>query len=237
MGNIESGKILQKISQDPEPQEPEADKVIEESVKDFYAKETERFLLEDRKRNLASLLGGEQAALRYTFQNYRVVPSTREVVEYAKSFNPKTESVYLWGWCGSGKDHLAKAMVREHYLNGRSVRILTPRMLVRNLRGKEGSEEETIIKDLSQSDILYFSEIGLGADTQFAIGSMCEIMDRRHDAGLKGLIFTGNLGINALAEYLKDDRLRSRIEGECKLIQLAPLDPKGREIDFRVYKR
>lgn len=225
------GKLgLAKTSQNLEPDDSVE---REQSLIDRYEEQRRREREEWAKSRMGELLGGEFAEQNYTFEKYKVVPTTRAAFEYAQNFDPRKDSVYFWGWCGSGKDHLAKAMVRVHFLRGVSARILTPRMLVRSLRGLEGSAESREIRDYVDVGILYLSEIGLGADTQYAVATLCEIIDRRHDKGKKGMIFTSNLSPMGLAEKLDDDRLRSRIEGYCRVVQIAPRDGKGKEIDWR----
>lgn len=192
---------------------------------------------EDRaRRRMVQLMGGERAYELCTFDKYHVVDGNRSAFEFAKAFDPSQQSAFFWSWCGSGKSHLAKAIAREQFSKGKSVDVMKPRQLIRSLRGRDAIDEELELQRIVNLDVWVLDEVGLDSDTSYAIGSMCEILDRRTDAGRHGLIITSNLSLKDLEDKLGDDRLTSRIVGECSIIKVAPLGPDGKTpIDWRKF--
>lgn len=162
----------------------------------------------------------KKAFYEFTFEKFVLTKGTKEAYEAAKSFNPKTENLYLWGSCGIGKTHLIYSIARK-LIDKMSVEIIKPPELVRQLRGKEGADEEQEIVAYSEIECLLIDDMGVGRATEYNATLLYEIIDRRYMGYRNGLVITSNLSLQDLGKKLNDDRLTSRLAGMCKIVKMS----------------
>ena len=79
--------------------------------------------------------------------------------------------------------------------------------------------------------VLVLDDVGANQGTDYARRMLQTIFDARLDAGHR-TIWTSNLTLDEMAEFLGDDRLTSRIAGNCRVVRLQGddwrLKPKRR---------
>ena len=153
----------------------------------------------------------------------------REAKSVAVKFRPDKGSLFIQGPCGSGKTHLAVALLQEWASALRwSVGFERTSHLMRMIRGLRGYEEASYIENLAQKRLLVIDDLGVGRGTEFTLGVLYEIIAERTDMGRNGLIITSNLTLDGIAEKFGDDRLTSRIAGMCEVVKIDLPDWRGK---------
>lgn len=176
---------------------------------------------------------GAQAIRDWTLENFKAYDDvTDKALREAQAFHPTTSSLYLFGVTGSGKTHLAVALAVKWRLAGYSMRFfVSGDKFARYLRFREPDEEDRRVEDMASADVLVVNELGLGANSEKAIQSLTEVLDRRIMKGRRGgFIVSSNFDPQGLAVQFKETRIESRIVGMCKIIEA------GRE-DYRKQHR
>jgi len=129
----------------------------------------------------------------------------------SEGFPRKQQSILLNGSVGSGKTHLAVAIIR--YLaesDIRQARFVNSTGLFIELRSavQAGSEREVLNK-YCKNQIVVFDDIGSEKITDYVQASWYHIIDKRYAERLP-TIYTTNMALGDIAEYY-DDRIASRL--------------------------
>ena len=175
--------------------------------------EAERQTREDQAEK-SSNLGGVRA--RDEFKRDKFVPNARTQApfDFCVNFNPTTDNGYFFGKTGTGKSHLAIIAARKFW---RRATVVKPCEIFRSIRAcREAYDEISVIGDYARAQVLVIDDLGVGRDTEFAVTSLYEIMDKRYQSMAGGLIVTSNLSISQLAAKLGDDRITSRLAHMCR---------------------
>lgn len=178
---------------------------------------------------------GKWSAGRFTLANFKTpTDGHREAKKAAIAFKPESESLFIHGPCGSGKSHLAAALLQEwaSALRG-SVGFERTTHLMRMLRGLKGFEEALYIENLAAKKLLVIDDLGVGRGTEFTLAVLYEIIEERTHRGRHGLIITSNLSLDEIADKFGDDRLTSRIAGACRTIHMELPDWRGKPLFSR----
>lgn len=177
--------------------------------------------------NVNSLLIGSGIAERFkhcTFANYDIGDDLAKarVLDICRSYSQsfperyqKGQSLILSGNVGTGKTHLASAMiqsiVREHMA---CAVITTAAEIARVVRASfakgAGYTELDVLEELASVDLLVIDEVGVQSSSDFAPGLMHEVIDRRYQKVVPTIVVTNQLP-EALPRFLGDravDRLR-----------------------------
>src|SRR5262249_40288073 len=178
------------------------------------------------RRRLIEIMGGEKPYRDFTFGRYEITAGNRVAFTKASSFNPENDNLYFWGSCGVGKTHLAYATARRCFEEGRSVSILKPSELLRQVRrwAKEPSEEQIAIDRFVRVDVLVLDDFGIGGDTPYARQILQEIFDGRDYKDRAGVILTSKYSLSQLAQKLDEDTIPSRLAGMCRVIEVEGPD-------------
>jgi DNA replication protein DnaC len=134
---------------------------------------------------------------------------------YAEGFAPHHGGgLWLLGNVGTGKTHLASAIV--NYLIERGVRssIVTARGIVQKLRAgwgtRESSEHERrVIEDLSTVPLLVVDEAGYGVTSHLERVQLFDVLDLRYQ-DRRPTVLVSNLGVRDMRTRL-DERLYDRL--------------------------
>ena len=142
-----------------------------------------------------------------SFEEYTKARFDNKKILAALANFPK-ENYFLWGPAGTGKTHAATAILRE-VPNAQVMRMSS---ISRWLRRCEGPYDEIeVIKQLSEMTML-LDDLGSEKMTDFLQSNFYEIIDRRLQYRINGLIITSNLSLDQLAPIV-GDRTVSRIMG------------------------
>ena len=169
-----------------------------------------------RKEFEIKRLGGLLAYEDYTEENF----NNKEILKLLENF--PNENYFLFGPAGTGKTHAATVALRK-VPNGEVFRMSR---ISRALRSCENPEDEiNMIKQLSQRTML-LDDLGSEKMTDFLQSNFFEIIDRRVQYKINGLIITSNLSLDQLAPVI-GDRTASRIAwlvGQKNILQFSGKD-------------
>jgi len=118
----------------------------------------------------------------------------------------------FFGNVGTGKTHLATAIVRSAWEKGeRSQEIVKFRNICAQVRA-DFSQETKVVNYYSSFDILVLEEIGRGYNSGFESSILFEILDNRYE-NKKQTILTTNMSMGELVNFIEKatlDRLKER---------------------------
>jgi len=140
-------------------------------------------------------------------------------------FEGEKNGLFLHGPTGTGKTHLAVAVLRE--TSRPRPRFVSAAELMLSLRQSfrdraRFSEEEIIDRYSDECGVLVLDDLGVEKPSEFTVQSLNLIIERRYVA-IKQTIITSNFSIGEIAERV-GDRIASRIAGMCKVIELQGND-------------
>lgn len=178
---------------------------------------------EQRERDI-SRLGGLLAFEDFTLARY----DRKDLIAACAKY--PDENLYLYGPAGTGKTHLATALVRQ-YPGGQ---VLKPQDISRKARDANKSSaaaEKDFINRVVRRKHIVIDDLGVAKDTGYSTSVLYEIIDGRVQAKAGGLIITTNIcgaanehPLDALARKLMDDRIPSRLAGICRIIEVSGKD-------------
>ncbi len=129
-------------------------------------------------------------------------------------------NLFLYGSAGTGKTHLATAIIRNLFPFVRT----KPQEIYRRLRDFSDEDRDELIPYYISVNHLMIDDLGTEKMTDFAFSATYEIIDGRWMNKKNGLIITSNLSVDGIAQRLGDDRISSRIAGMCRIIKLEGKD-------------
>jgi len=134
------------------------------------------------------------------------------------------EGLFLHGSAGTGKTHLAVALLKHRGLDRGSFTTVPGLLLEIRSSFKDHAEcsEESIIDHYSAAKPLVMDDLGVEKASEFAMQTLYLIIDHRY-ANLNPPIITSNLSLGEIANKV-GDRIASRIAEMCKIIELKGKD-------------
>lgn len=178
---------------------------------------------ETRREREAKIKGflGEKGANEYRLE--RFIPTVGNQFAFAavKDFDIRKNNLYIHGPVGTGKTHLAGALVRIFIERKKRVEFIRPPQLMRQFRGKEAAEEERLLWNYAAADLLVLDDLGVGRATEFANQILYEIVGLREENYINGLIVTSNLSLAEIEEKSGEARLTDRLGGICEVFKVA----------------
>lgn len=149
-----------------------------------------------------------------------------------KRLEPLVDSLYLTGQRGSGKTHMAAAMIREIVMDKTPWHstaslqwVSVPDLLLEiraSFREKAERSEQEIIEQYSECRVLVLDDLGAEKTTEWSLQTLYTILDRRYREERQTII-TSNLSLDELADKL-DDRIASRLSELCRVVVLSGPD-------------
>src|SRR5215204_3287351 len=187
-----------------------------------------------RDARVASLLeksGLSKRLRRYTFQNFKpyVSPGAARAVERVEEYlghweenKEEGRGLYLCGGVGTGKTHLAVAVLNELVRRKRvpSLFVTVPELLdnLREVYNKPGRDLDEWMDAVQNANFLVLDDLGSERVTEWVRERIFVIVNHRYRESLP-TIFTSNIGPKDLAQQL-GERTASRIIAMCEWIAL-----------------
>jgi len=196
---------------------------------DTLRKKTQKQRFESIRLRIDAVLNVRNIPLRFwdcSFENFQAVDENRKKNlrisrEYVKKHG-LGQGLFFTGPNGTGKTHLAVAILRELSLKGelhwRFVKTPYLLMRIRQAFKRESSDsEESLIDQFVDYDYLAIDELGVEKITDWSLQTLYLIIDGRNDR-LKSTIITSNLDLPEIEEKI-DPRIASRIVEMCRVIK------------------
>lgn len=184
-------------------------------------------MLMGRLQQMLGLKGAEE----FTFESFRSGRGTMKALNAARNFAPEAEDLFFTGPAGTGKTHLAGAIVRKKlFATGAwGVEFHKVPRLLRWFHLRKPSEQDEELDRLAKLEVLVLDDLGVEKDSEYNLGTLYELLDARAMSRRHGLVITSNLGPEELAAKMGDDRLPSRIFGMCAVHRLEAPDARLKE--------
>jgi DNA replication protein DnaC len=128
-------------------------------------------------------------------------------------FAAPKDGMFIHGEVGTGKTHLACAIVRLFFLTRRCAHFLRAAELYTSLRDcyNRNESEANLLEKFAAYPLLVLDDIGAGNLSDFERRVTLEILDRRLNS-LKPTVVTSNWDLQFISDKL-DDRIASRMAG------------------------
>ena len=209
------------------PCTPECEKKNERREWELMRRDARVAILRERS-GLAKRMKG------YTLGNFRVVASEAararmKVDEYLEAWEENREAgkgLYFCGGVGTGKTHLAVAVMNELIRKKRtpSLFVTVPELLdnLRETYNKPGRNLDEWMDAVQNAEFLVLDDLGSERTTEWVRERIFVIVNHRYREALP-TVFTSNIGPKDLAEQL-GERTASRIIAMCDWIALEGQD-------------
>jgi DNA replication protein DnaC len=129
-----------------------------------------------------------------------------------------TDGLLMSGGVGTGKTHLAAAMVRSVVTSGKSIRFRRAAQLYQAIRdsyGQENVSEEEILCDYIDAPLLVLDDLGTASFSDHERRYTLEVLDRRLNEK-RPTIITSNWTLEQIRDRM-DERIASRMSGFTRL--------------------
>lgn len=207
----------------------------ERKRQELYAAEREAIIREreDHPEIILSKVGVGKRHLSCSFDSYK---GGEKIKAICKQFVSDPFDIVLFGGAGSGKTHLAIAMLRELVRSGKIVDgqvawgdnkykggfASVPQLLadIRATFGTGNGDEQEIIDNYSNLQYLVLDDLGAEKSTEWSITTLYLIIDRRYRDMLPTIITT-NLTMEEIGQHISR-RIASRLSSGKVIEVKAP---------------
>ncbi len=133
--------------------------------------------------------------------------------------------LYICGDVGTGKTALACAVVNELHRQRMQVRFVRVSDLLKDVVQNDG---DSAYRKLADVPVLCLDDIGAQKGSDYARQVLLQLYDARTDRGRR-TVWTSNLSLDELAEFMGDPRMSSRIAGNAKVVRMDGEDYRLRK--------
>ena len=170
-----------------------------------------------------------RATVPARYQNSSLEDFSEELSQYVRNWNGQspTRSLLLTGPTGTGKTHMAAAIVRLRVEGDRPVvfkRASAFYSAVRESFNQPNVSEAAVMREYGKSPMLVLDDLGSGSLSDHERRCTLELLDMRLD-DLRPMVVTSNWTIEQIRERM-DERIASRLS-EFLVLAFVGLDRRG----------
>ena len=191
--------------------------------------------IKDHPEKTLTACGVGRRYLSCSFETFRGAEKFKAI---CKTLIEKPESIVLTGDTGSGKTHLAVAILREFVTAGK---VISPRDaifttvpdLLLSIRSGFGDSsgftqsEEDFVNSYAKTPFLILDDLGAEKSTEWATATLSAIIDKRYRE-LLPTVYTTNLTLDEIGNQLSR-RISSRMS-DAKIIKLSMPDYRRKRV-------
>lgn len=194
------------------------------------------FAAEQERRRVETLLKSARIPRRLgecTFATYEVDQHNKLAFEAALAIadDPDREGLLLAGNNGTGKSHLAAAVLHQRVQSGQAGAFVTLPDLLAELRASydrdAGVRSSDLIDLVSETPLLILDDVGAERVTEWAAEQLFLVINRRYQAKLQTIITTNHPKLSDLAGWiggLQGKRIVSRLAEMCRVVSMTGPD-------------
>jgi DNA replication protein DnaC len=220
----EAERIANEIKNRPVPTAAEiAEATRKSELRDKEIKEDRNRDEQDRINRWVLEAGVSLMHKNCSFENY--IAETEEQKRIIERLKTDKKWFLFLGNTGTGKNHLAAAMIRERAKNNKGAVIWRVKKLIDELLGASLEEKRDMLRDLYEVDLLILNELGRSTDKKFFQDTFFDIMDERHE-NYKQTVIISNLSKEEVYGMF-DEALQRKISESATVMQFNWQAHKG----------
>ncbi len=137
--------------------------------------------------------------------------------DYAAAFGPHSPSLYLFGDAGLGKTHLALSIASVVLDKGFDVLYVSAQAAFAGVAAERGSGEDGLFRNMMEADLLVLDDLGTEYLDAWVRSRLYELVNGRMHR--RPTIYTSNICRQELLNQRYDEKIASRLLGDCHLMR------------------
>lgn len=154
----------------------------------------------------------------------------QDCVDWAAEFGPRSPSLYMFGYAGLGKTHLALSIASQVLDAGHDVIYVSAQSVFSALVGEDRERGEELFASMLEANLLVLDDLGTENVTPYLRARLYELVNTR--MGRRPTIYTSNICQTQVLTSRYDEKIASRLLGDCHLMRFW-----GEDIRLKLSKR
>lgn len=138
-----------------------------------------------------------------------------DCVYWAEEFGPRSQSLYMFGYAGLGKTHLALSIASRVLEKGYDVIYVSAQRAFATVA--EGGDSGELFDSMRSADLLVVDDLGTEYLNAYIRSRLYDLVNAR--MGARPTIYTSNICSQELLEQRYDEKISSRLLGSCHLMR------------------
>ena len=141
----------------------------------------------------------------------------QDCLDWASEFGPRSQSLYMFGYSGLGKTHLALSIAAQVLDRGHDVIYVSAQSVFSSLVSSDREVGEDLFASMLRADLLVLDDLGTENVTAYLRARLYELVNGR--MGRRPTIYTSNICRPEVLEGRYDEKIASRLLGDCHLMR------------------